>query len=148
MYSFLMVDDEQIILRGFREKINWEEEGFRFLSPCQNGAQAIEAIKKHRPDVVMTDICMPLADGLQVAAYVADRYPETLVVVLSGYDEFEYAQRAMRNRVFDYVLKPITANQLRELIRRIRRKLEYDHKSRLDLSELKEQAAKSRELLR
>jgi two-component system response regulator YesN len=148
MYSFLMVDDEEIILRGFREKINWEAEGFRFLSPCQNGAQAIEAIEKHRPDVVMTDICMPLADGLQVAAYVADRYPETLVVVLSGYDEFEYAQRAMRNRVFDYVLKPITANQLRELIRRIHGKLEYDHKSRLDLSELKEQAAKSRELLR
>lgn len=148
MYSFLMVDDEEIILRGFRERISWEAEGFHFLSPCRNGAEAIEAIEKHRPDVVMTDICMPLADGLQVAAYVADRCPETLVVVLSGYDEFEYARRAMRNRVFDYVLKPITAHQLLELIRRIRGKLEYDRKSRLDLSELKEQAARSRELLR
>jgi two-component system response regulator YesN len=148
MYSFLMVDDEEIILRGFREKVDWTAEGFRFLPPCQNGAKAIEAIDQHRPDVVMTDICMPLADGLQVAAYVADRYPETLVVILSGYDEFEYAQRAMRNHVFDYVLKPITASQLRELIRKIRQALDHDRKSRLDLSELKEQAAKSRELLR
>jgi two-component system, response regulator YesN len=148
MYSFLMVDDEEIILRGFREKIDWTAEGFGFLDPCRNGAQAIEAIDTYRPDVVMTDVCMPFADGLQVAAYVADRYPETLVVVLSGYDEFEYAQAAMRNRVFDYVLKPITPNQLRELLRKIRDKLESDRKSRLDLSELQEQAAKSRELLR
>jgi two-component system response regulator YesN len=148
MYSFLMVDDEPIVLRGFKEKIDWEAEGFRFLPPCQNGAAAIEAIDRHHPDVVMTDICMPLADGLQVAAYAAERCPQTLVVILSGYDEFEYAQRAMRNQVYDYVLKPITANQLRELIRRIHRKLDQERKSRLDLSELKELAAKSCELLR
>jgi two-component system response regulator YesN len=147
MYTFLMVDDEEIIIKGFTEKIDWEAEGFRFLPPCRNGQEAIESIERNRPDVVMTDICMPLTDGLEVAANVADRFPEITVVILSGYDEFEYAQRAMRTRVWDYVLKPITSRQLKELVRKLRAKLDADRKSLLDFAHLKEQAAKSRELL-
>ena len=88
MYKFLLVDDEEIVRRGFNKKIAWAEAGFEFLEPCQNGREAIQRIEQEHPDVVMTDICMPLVDGLEVAAYIADRFPEIIVIVLSGYDEF------------------------------------------------------------
>ena len=65
------------------------------------------AIDEFRPDIVMTDIHMPHADGIAVAAHVKERYPDIVVVILSGYDEFGYAQAAIRNKVFDYVLKPV-----------------------------------------
>ena len=112
MYRFLMVDDEEIVRRGFQRKIDWTSLGFEFLEPCENGEQAIEAMEALRPDVVMTDIAMPRMDGLAVAAYAAEHHPEIVVVILSGYDEFEYAQKAIRSNVFEYVLKPVTSRDL------------------------------------
>lgn len=124
MYKFLVVDDEEIVRRGFRTKIAWAEAGFEFLEPCKDGREAIQKIEQEHPDVVMTDICMPLADGLEVAAYVADRFPETIVIVLSGYDEFEYARAALRSRVADYLLKPITSRELSALVVKLKTSLD------------------------
>jgi len=124
MYKFLVVDDEEIVRRGFRKKIAWAEAGFEFLEPCRNGREAIRRIEKEHPDVVMTDICMPLIDGLEVAAYVADRFPEIIVIVLSGYDEFEYARSALRSRVAEYLLKPITSRELSALVTKLKQRLD------------------------
>ena len=123
MYKFLLVDDEEIVRRGFSKKIAWAEAGFEFLAPCQNGREAIERIEQEHPDVVMTDICMPLVDGLEVAAYIADRFPEIIVIVLSGYDEFEYARSALRSRVAEYLLKPITSHELSALVAKLQMRL-------------------------
>ena len=116
MYRFLMADDEEIVRRGFETKIDWAGQGFEFLPPCENGRDAIEAIDEYLPDVVMTDIHMPHADGIAVAAHVVERHPGILVVILSGYDEFGYAQAAIRNKVFDYVLKPVSSRDLLALL--------------------------------
>lgn len=124
MYKFLLVDDEEIVRRGFRKKIAWAEIGFEFLEPCKNGREAIQRIAQERPDVVMTDICMPLVDGLEVAAYIADRLPEIVVVILSGHDEFEYARCALRNRVVEYLLKPITSRELAALVAKLKTRLD------------------------
>ncbi|MGB7537330.1 MAG: response regulator [Anaerolineales bacterium] len=124
MYKFLVVDDEEIVRRGFRKKIAWSEAGFEYLEPCQNGREAIRKIAQEHPDVVMTDICMPLADGLEIAAYIADRFPEIIVIVLSGYDEFEYARSALRSRVAEYLLKPITSHELSALVARLKKRLD------------------------
>ncbi|HUX22104.1 MAG TPA: response regulator [Spirochaetia bacterium] len=124
MYKFLVVDDEEIVRRGFRTKIPWGELGFEFLEPCENGREALTVIGRERPDVVMTDICMPLVDGLEVAAHIADTYPEITVVVLSGYDDFEYARSAMRSRVVEYLLKPITSSELGVVVRRLKEGLD------------------------
>jgi two-component system response regulator YesN len=124
MYKFMFVDDEEIIRRGFRKKIAWAEIGFEFLEPCKNGREAIQRIAREHPDVVMTDICMPLVDGLEVAAYIADRFPETIVVILSGHDEFEYARSALRNRVVEYLLKPITSRELAALVAKLKTRLD------------------------
>ena len=124
MYRFLMVDDEEIVRRGFRDKIDWTGLGFEFLEPCENGEQAIEALEAFHPDVVMTDIAMPRMDGLAVAAYAAEHHPQMVVVILSGYDEFEYAQKAIRSSVFEYVLKPVTSRDLTGLLGRLKARLD------------------------
>jgi two-component system response regulator YesN len=148
MYKFLMVDDEEIVRRGFSRKIDWEGLGFQFLDPCVDGEQAIEAIAALHPDVVMTDIYMPRVDGLAVAEYIAERHPEIVIIILSGYDEFEYAQKAIRSKVFEYVLKPVTSRDLNGLLARLKAKLDADSRSRQDVTELKERAVIAADLLR
>jgi two-component system, response regulator YesN len=148
MYKFLMADDEELVRRGFQEKIDWTGEGFEFLPPCENGRIAIEAIERWHPDVVMTDIYMPIMDGLAVSSWVAERYPETLVVVLSGYDEFEYAQAAIRAKVFDYVLKPVGSRDLKALLGRMKATLDERRAKQATEHVLQEEAEKSRALQR
>ncbi|NQT60383.1 MAG: response regulator [Bacteroidetes bacterium] len=148
MYTFLMADDEEIIRNGFTKKIDWAEFGFLFLPPCENGIDTIESVITHRPDVVFTDINMPGKDGLAVCAFIADNYPETTVVILSGYDEFEYAQKAVTFNVFEYILKPINAKKLRHLLVRLKEHLDKERSFNESIDKLKEQAEKSRELIR
>jgi len=136
MYKFLFVDDEEIIRRGFRKKIPWAEAGFEFLEPCKNGREAVQRIAREHPDVVMTDICMPLIDGLEVAAYIADKFPEIIVIVLSGYDEFEYARAALRSHVTEYLLKPITSRELSALIEKLKTRLDETPARRAELQAL------------
>ncbi len=143
-----MVDDEEIVRRGFETKIDWEGQGFEFLPPVDNGRDAMAAIDELLPDVVMTDIHMPHADGISVAAHVMERHPGIVVVILSGYDEFNYAQAAIRNKVFDYVLKPVSSRDLAALLTKIRGKLDADRRSRDDETALKARADRSGDLLR
>jgi two-component system response regulator YesN len=146
MYRFLMADDEEIVRRGFESKIDWAEAGFEFLPPCENGRDAMAAIDELKPDVVMTD--MPHADGIDVAAHAREKDPGIVVVILSGYDEFSYAQAAIRNNVFDYVLKPVSSRDLRALLAKIKDKLDSDRQSRDVTTHLKEKADRSGDLLR
>ena len=148
MYKFLMVDDEEIVRRGFRRKIDWGSLGFEFLEPCENGEQAIESVETLHPDVVMTDIYMPRVDGLAVAEHAARHHPQIIVVILSGYDEFEYAQKAIRSKVFEYVLKPVTSRDLTGLLMRIRARLDAELNSRQEANALREQATIASSLLK
>ena len=140
MYRFLMVDDEEIVRRGFRRKIDWTGLDFEFLEPCENGKQAIQAITELRPDVVMTDIAMPHVDGLGVAAWAAEHHPEIIIVILSGYDEFEYAQKAIKSNVFEYVLKPVTSRDLTGLLGRLKVRLDSLQRSREEAKSLAQRA--------
>jgi two-component system response regulator YesN len=143
-----MVDDEETVRRGFETRIDWAGAGFEFLPPCENGRDAIEAIDRLIPDVVLTDICMPFADGISVAAHVAKNHPNIVVVVLSGFDEFRYAQEAIRHNVFDYILKPVTARDLTALLLRVKGKLDAGRRVEEDAAELKSRAEKSRAMIR
>jgi two-component system response regulator YesN len=148
MYKFLMVDDEEIVRRGFRHKIDWPSLGFEFLEPCENGEQAVEALEAFHPDVIMTDIAMPRMDGLSVAAYAAERYPEIVVVILSGYDEFEYAQKAIKSSVFEYVLKPVTSRDLTGLLGRLKTRLDALALAREETKAVEQKANAATALLR
>ncbi len=148
LYKFLLADDEHIVRNGFSEKINWEEQGFEFLPPCTNGKQAIESIQKYNPDIVLTDICMPQIDGLEVSEYILKNYPDTIVVILSGYDDFEYAQTALRNKVFDYVLKPISSKTLKKLLKKLKQTLDGKKSFKQNLENLEKQVEESKSVIR
>ena len=143
-----MVDDEETVRRGFETRIDWDGSGFEFLPPCENGRDAIDVIDRLLPDVVLTDICMPFADGISVAAHVAKNHPHIVVVVLSGFDEFRYAQEAIRHNVFDYILKPVTARDLTALLLRVKAKLDAGRRVEEDAAELRVHAEKSRAIVR
>lgn len=126
MYSVLLVDDEALIREAISENTKWNELGFQLVGACKNGREALEFIRKNPPDLLLTDICMPHVDGMELAKYVYEEQKETKVVIISGYDEFEYAQKAVKYQVAEYILKPITAMELSETLKKIRVSLDEE----------------------
>lgn len=116
MYKILLVEDEPEVLNAMVSTLHWNDLGFETPVACAHGQAAIDAMEGgFVPHAVITDICMPFVDGVQLTAYISEHLPATLVVMLTGYDDFSYAHKAIKLKVYDYVLKPITPNSLREL---------------------------------
>lgn len=148
MYKLLIVEDEELVRKGILQKIDWEALGFDQVDEAEDGELALECIRKNKPDVVLTDVRMPFMDGLELARHLAEEYPDILIVMLSGHDEFEYVQEAMRSRVFEYLLKPIKASRLTELIVRLTARLDQDKEQKKLLLQTREQLRQSLPLLR
>lgn len=117
--SILIADDEAIVREGIRDRIDWTALGYRLIGDFEDGRSALEAARSHRPDVVLTDIRMPFLDGIELTRRVVDELPDTQVLLLTGHDEFEYAQSAVRLHVRDFLLKPISARELEEVLDRL-----------------------------
>ena len=124
MYKVLLVDDEALIREAISENTKWNELGYELVGACKNGKEAIEKIKENPPDLLLTDICMPYVDGMDLTKFVYENYRDTKVVIISGYDEFEYAKNAVKYQVVEYILKPITAVELSETLKKVREKLD------------------------
>lgn len=130
MYDVLIVDDERYIREGLREFIDWRAEGFSIHAEADDGEAALQLIRRQPPDVVLCDIRMPHVDGLSLVDAVRkelDRAP--IFIMLSGYDDFAYAQRALRLGVSNYLLKPVQREELLEELRRIRARLDEDDRA-------------------
>ncbi|MDO5601524.1 MAG: response regulator [Oscillospiraceae bacterium] len=123
MHKVVIIDDEDIIVRGLREVMPWEDYDCKIVGTANNGSDAIELIHHEKPDIVFTDICMPQGDGLSLIAAVRSEYPEMQITILSGYSEFEYAKRAIALGVCRYVLKPSKFDELEEALRAMVNKL-------------------------
>lgn len=125
MYKIMLAEDEQEVLNAMIGLIRWERHGFDPPVGCRDGREAVARLEEgFAPDVVITDICMPFVDGLELTRYVNERIPDAIVVVLTGYDDFGYAQKAIKLQVYDYVLKPVTPARINELIGRLKTKLD------------------------
>lgn len=111
MYRVLLVEDEEIIRKGIRYSVPWEEYGCSVVAEAENGAVGEEKIAELRPDIVITDITMPVKSGLEMIADTREEY-KYIAIILTGYSEFEYAQQAIRNGVSDYVLKPLDMDEM------------------------------------
>ena len=118
MYKVAIVDDEPLVLRGLEHKVAWQEWNCIVCGTGGNGLEGKELIERERPDIVLTDVKMPGMNGLELADYVNRHFPDTVTIVISGYNEFDYAREAMRHQVFDYLLKPIDKEELRKTIRK------------------------------
>lgn len=138
MYKVLLVDDEALIREAISENIKWEEHGFSFLGACENGQEAIRFMEKEAPDLLITDICMPYVDGMELTKYVYEKYPMTKVIIISGYDEFEYAKTAVKYKVLEYVLKPVTAYELTELLDKVKADFDKEYLKNKDLKKIRE----------
>ena len=132
MYKLLIADDEEWIRMGISQAIDWGKLGFSAVETASNGKIAIEKIQKNPPDMVISDVVMPQVTGLQLAEWIYNHHPEIKVILISGYDQFEYARKAIRFAVVDYILKPVEEEKLQEVVRRC---LTQMNKQRSDISE-------------
>jgi two-component system, response regulator YesN len=147
-YRFLIIDDEPVVREGIAQNIDWPAHGFELVGACRDGREGMEAIEHLHPDVVLTDICMPFVDGLELASFVTERYPSTKTILLTGYDEFEYAQEAIKLKVHDFLLKPITADELRAKLDALREEIDTERARQSRLETIRVQVAESLPLLR
>lgn len=125
-YTLLLVDDEEEVVQIIIKKMDWEALGFTVVGYASNGVKALEMVEEYQPDVVMTDIKMPYMDGIELTKRIKERYPETKILVFTGFDEFEYAREAVHIGVEEYILKPINAMELSEVFTQLRKKLEQE----------------------
>ena len=108
MIKVFLVEDEIIIREGIRYNIDWEKEGLEFVGEASDGELAYPLIQKTKPDILITDIKMPFMDGLELSRLVKQEMPEVKIIILSGYDEFEYAREGIDIGITDYLLKPVS----------------------------------------
>lgn len=133
-----LVEDEMVIRNGIVKSINWEKEGYRLVGEASDGELAYPMILKEKPDILLTDIKMPFMDGLELSRLVKQELPDTKILIFSGYDEFEYAKEAIRIGVTEYLLKPVSSEQLLEVMRRISKQIEQDREEREILRQYQE----------
>ncbi|RXZ79685.1 response regulator [Paenibacillaceae bacterium] len=120
MYKVLLVDDEMYVRQGMRTLIDWQASGFEIGGEAENGAEALEWISLHQPDLVITDIRMPLLNGLDLVRKAAEtEASRSSFIILSGYEDFKYAQEAVRSGVHDYILKPVDEDELTSSLLRL-----------------------------
>ncbi|MHA6532419.1 response regulator [Paenibacillus sp. BAC0078] len=123
-YKVLLVDDEPIILRSLKVAIPWEELGLTIVGEARNGEMAQRLIEETSPQIIISDIRMPVIDGIALMKEVLPRSSRLIFIFISGYGEFEYAREALRQGAFDYLLKPIDHDELTEMLTRAKAKLD------------------------
>ena len=124
-YQILLADDEYFVRQALLRRIKGlGDDDYRVIAEAENGKEAMALLEKHDVQLVITDIRMPVMDGLELAKNIRDKYPHILTVILTGYADFEYAQTALRYGAFDYLLKPVSEEALEDLLGRARTALE------------------------
>lgn len=130
MLKVFLVEDETVIREGLRDNIEWEEFGYKFVGEAADGEMALPLIRKTKPDVLITDIKMPFMDGLSLSKIVSSELPDTKIIIISGYDDFEYARQAIELGVEQYLLKPITRMNLKKVLADLREKIEQSNSAK------------------
>lgn len=102
MYRLLLVDDEEEVRKGILNKIDWQACGFEIAGEAENGKEALEVAEKTMPDVVITDIKMPFMDGLTLSQLLLEKITNVKIIILTGFDEFEYTQKAVKLNLAEY----------------------------------------------
>jgi two-component system response regulator YesN len=147
-YKVFFVEDEIITREGIRDNVDWQAGGFEFCGEASDGEMALPLLRAAQPDVLITDIKMPFMDGLQLSKIVRERMPWVKIIILSGHDEFEYAQKAIGLGIADYLLKPVTVQKLQTVLQKLTVQLDQERKEKENLKKLQEDAEDNRATLR
>jgi len=134
MFKVLIIDDEPIIRKGIRNIVNWDNFGCEICGEAGDGLEGREFITKYRPDIIITDIKMPEVDGLTMISEIKEEVPDSKVIILTGYRDFDYAREAVKLGAFDYILKPTKIEELNTVISRAVKelRLKYDKATEMD----------------
>lgn len=128
MKKVMLVDDEILIRESIRDSIDWKKEGFLYSGDAPDGELALPIIEEQEPDILITDIKMPFMNGLELTSVVRQRFPDIKIIILSGHDDFHYAQTALRLGVEDYCLKPVSAAELIQMLRIVSARIDEEHR--------------------
>ena len=139
MYRVIIADDERIIREGISQKVNWEKFDFELIDLAINGKDAYDKIKEKRPDIVITDIKMPGMSGLELIDKVSKNYKNIKFIILSGYDEFEFAKKAMKHGIKHYLLKPTDEDEITKVLKAVKKEIEKEKEKQLFLKEMEDE---------
>jgi two-component system, response regulator YesN len=141
LYKVFFVEDEIVTREGIRDSVDWTGNGFEFCGEAPDGEIALPLLQATQPDVLITDVEMPFMDGLQLTKIVRERMPRVKIIILSGHDEFDYAQAAIKFGVTEYLLKPVTVQDLHVVLQKTAALLDRERRGQEDHHKLQEQLA-------
>ncbi len=148
MYKVLLVDDEILIRENIAKIIDWESLGLELVKICENGKEAIEILQKKQIDIIITDICMPYVDGLELSQYIYEKQYNSKVMIITGYEDFKYAKKAIEYHVFSYVLKPITKDELIKELKNIVKIISKEEHKEVKKKEIQQYSSEALEVLK
>ena len=148
MYKVFLVDDEIVVREGIRSNFPWDETDFVLAGEAPDGEIALSMLQDVKPDILITDIRMPFMDGLELCRQVSRSMPWIYIVILSGYDDFAYAREAISLGVKEYLLKPVSGQELRSVLERIALRIQEDKRQQASLNAYREQLASSSRFLK
>ena len=144
MLKVFLVEDECVVREGLRECIDWARYGFEFCGDAPDGELALPQIRKLRPDILITDIKMPFMDGLALSKLVCAELPETKIILISGHNDFEFAQEAIEIGVEQYLLKPVTKSSLLKTLEDVSRKIDEEREQKAYLRRFQQEGRAER----
>ena len=115
MINVVIVDDDINVINGLKNVFKWEELGANLVMTCKNGKEVIDYMQENNVDLVISDIKMPVMNGIELCKHISVQYPNTSMVIISAYADFEYARETMKYGVEDYILKPINMTKIKSL---------------------------------
>ncbi|MFD2657414.1 response regulator transcription factor [Gracilibacillus thailandensis] len=131
MHKVYLVDDDVFVRKGIKTLIDWESYGFTVCGEAGNGEDALAEIKELQPDLVLTDIRMPVLDGLDLIKHAKEMlFQSPYFIVISGYNDFKYAQRALRYGVKDFILKPVDQDEIHQTLKKIANSIEVEYETK------------------
>ncbi len=143
----LLVDDEKLERVLIRKGFYWEERGFEIIGEASHGEEALDIMNHKQPDLVVTDINMPFMDGLELTEEILKQYPQCKVIIVTGYREFDYARRAVKLGVKDFLLKPVNIKDLEETVTKVKKEIEEQKSINTEYVKLQETVHEHHEIV-
>lgn len=148
MIKVFLAEDEQVIRNGIKRRIAWEENGFCFAGEAGDGETAYAKILEVKPDILITDVTMPFMNGLELSELVKKELPDIKIIIISGFDQFIFASRALRIGVTDYLMKPVDARKLLATLLEAKQALEEERRQKRYIELLKQEMGKKERMKR
>lgn len=122
-WKVLIADDESIIREGIQSSLNWQQLGLEVVAEAEDGEEALELARKHSVHILLVDLNMPIMNGMSLIKHIREELPDCKIIIITGHDEFTYAQAAIRMNVDDYILKPVNPAQLADVLTKITKQM-------------------------